>query len=155
MKDQTNEPNQNRRGRPSKCEQLQIERRLRPLFIRGLSTYSASIETGYSINTVKTYYDNFYKEIRDLEGPEFDQACKDRKISACLAIDEQIQKMEKMQKELEQKSQIGGTHDIQQYKLRISLCNLISDLKIKSLDIANSPTSDEILAALSKVEGQK
>lgn len=155
MKDQTNESNNNGRGRPTKSEQLQTERRLRPLFMRGMSTYSASIETGYSINTVRKYYDNFYKETRDLEGPEFDQACKDRKITACLALDIQIQKMEKMQKELEQKSQIGGTQDIQQYKLRISLCNMISDLNIKRLSIANSPTADEMLAALSKVDGQK
>ena len=90
-----------------------------------------------------------------MEGSEFDQACKDRKISACLAIDAQLSKMEKMQKELEQKPHTSGTQDIQQYKARISLVHLISDLIIKRLSIANSPTADEMLAALSKVEGQK
>jgi len=154
MKDHTNESNQNRKGRPSKFEQLQIERRLRPIFLKGTSPHFASIETGYSVNTVKKYYENFYKEARDLEGPEFDQACKERKFSTCLAIDEQIRKMDKMQKELEQKSQINGMQDIQLYKLRISLCNLISDLNIKRLSIANSPTSDELLTALRKVDEQ-
>jgi len=94
MKD--DETNRNVKGRPSKPEQLQIERRLRPLFMRNLSSYTAANETGYSINTVKKYYKDFFRETRDLEGPEFDQACKERRISACLAIDEQLLKMEKM-----------------------------------------------------------
>ncbi|HEV2192786.1 MAG TPA: hypothetical protein VGR54_04100 [Nitrosopumilaceae archaeon] len=151
MKNDTDNTVHNRKGRPSKFQQLQIERRLKPLFMRGLSPYSVAIETGYSKNTVKKYYGDFYQEIRDLEGPEFDQACKDRMISACLGIDEQLLKMEKMQKELEQKSQTDGTQYIQLYKLRISLANSISDLRIKKLNIANSPTSDEMLAALRKV----
>jgi hypothetical protein len=155
MKNDTDNTIHNRKGRPSKFEQLQIEKRLKPLFMRGLSSYSTAFETHYSINTVKKYYDNFYQEIRDLEGSEFNQACKDRKISACLGMDEQLLKMEKMQKELEQKPQTGGTQDIQLYKLRISLANSISDLRIKRLNIANSPTSDEILVALRKVDEQK
>jgi len=155
MKNDTDNTVHNRKGRPSKAEQIQIERRLKPLFMRGSSSSSAAIETGYSINTVKKYYGNFYQEIRDLEDPEFNQACKNRKISACLGIDKQLLKMEKMQKELEQKPQTGGTQDIQLYKLRISLANSISDLCIKRLNIANSPTSDELLLALRKVDEQK
>ena len=155
MKNDTDNTVHNRKGRPSKYEQIQIERKLKLLFMRGSDSSAAAIETGYSINTLKSYYNNFYQEIRDLEGPEFDQACKDRKISACLGIDEQLLKMEKIQKELEQQSKTGGTHDIQLYKLRIGLANSISDLIIKKLNISNSPTSDEILAALRKVDEQK
>ncbi len=155
MENHTNETNRNGKGRPSKFEQLQIEKRLQPLFMIGLSSYSATIETGYSINTVKKYYSNFYQEMRDLEGPEFDQACKDRKISTCFGIDEQLLNMKKMQRELEQKPQTDGSKYIQLYKLRISLAKSISDLLTKKLNIANSPTSDEMLVALRKVDEQK
>jgi hypothetical protein len=155
MDNDTDENNRNGKGRPTKSEQLQIERRLRPLFVKGTNSYYAANETGYSLNTVKKYYRNFFQEVRELEGPEFDQACKDRIISACLGIDEQILKMEKMQKELELKSQTGGKQDIQLYKLRINLSNSISNLRIQRLGIANSPTSDEMLAALRKVDEQK
>ena len=152
MNNDTSENNRNGKGRPTKYEQLQIERRLRPLFLKGASPYHAANETGYSPNTVKKYYSIFYHEVRDLESTEFDQACKNRKVSACFGIDEQIQKLEKIQKEIEFKSQTGGTQDIQLYKLRINLANSISELYIKRLDIANSPTYDEMLKAMKKVE---
>ena len=154
MKDHTDETNSNGKGRPSKFEQLQIERKLKSLFMSGLSPYAAAKETGCSINTVKKYYGGFFQEIRDLEGPEFNQACKDRRISACLALEEQLLKMEKMQKELEQMPQTGTPY-IQLCKLKIGLANLISDLLIKKLNISNSPTADEMLAALRKVGEQK
>src|SRR5579864_7556884 len=154
MDNDTNENNRNGRGKPSKQEQLEIERRLRPLFIRDVSPYHAVIETGYSPNTVKKYYHKFYKEIRDLEGSDFAQQCKDRIVSACFGIDEEISNLRKIRKELELKSQTGGTQYIQLYKLQISLSNSISDLILKRLGIANSPTYDEMLEAMRKVHEQ-
>lgn len=155
MKDGTDENNHNWNGRPSKSEQLEIERTLRPLFMRGLSAHAAANKTGYSINTVKKYYLKFYKEITDLEGPNFAQQCKDRKTSACLGIDDQISKLEKIEQELELKSENSGAQYIQLYKLRISLSNSISDLHMKRLGIANSPTYDDMLEAMRKVHEQK
>lgn len=154
MENGRDETNRNGKGRPSKSEQLEIERNLRTYFGRGKSTYQAAIKTGYSINTVKKYFSNFYKEVRDSEGPEFVQACKDRIVSACLAIDVQLSKMEEMQKELDQIPQ-AGTRYIQLYKLKISLANSISDLFIKKLNIANSPTFDEMLVAIRKLDEDK
>jgi hypothetical protein len=147
--------NHNGKGRPSKSEQLEIERILRPLFMKGLSSYAAANKTDYGINTVKKYYHKFYKEVRDLEGPDFAQECKDRIVSTCLGIDKQISKLEKIQEELELKSQNGGAQYIQLYKLRINLSDSISDLHMKRLGIANSPTYDEALAAIRKWHEQK
>src|SRR5690348_10711916 len=101
MENDTDKTSRIGRGRPSKPGQLEIERNLRIPFQSGKSAYQASIETGYNINTVKKYYAQFYKEIKDLEGTEFTQACKDRKISTGFVIDKQISKMEKLQEELE------------------------------------------------------
>lgn len=154
MKNHADETNRNGKGRPSKFEQLQIERKLRSLFLRGMSPYAAANETGYSINTVKKYYVKFFREVEDSESPEFIQACKDRKISACLGLDVQISKMEKMQEELDQIPQAGKQY-IQLCKLKVSLANSISDLIIKKLDIANSPTFDEILVAYRKESEHK
>jgi hypothetical protein len=154
MNNDTNE-NHNRRGKPSKHEQLEIERKLRSLFYKGVKPYQAVNETGYSPNTVKKYYCIFHKEIRDLEGSSFSQRCSDRKTSTCLGLDKQIEKLEKIQEELELKSKTGGTQDIKLYKLRISLSNSIADLITKRLGIANSPTYDDILEAMREVEKQK
>lgn len=152
---ETNENKRNGRGKPSKHEQLEIERELRPLFIRDVSPYYAAIETGHSINTIKKYYRKFYKEIRDLEGKDFAQKCKDRIVTACLGIDNEISNLRKIQKELENKSQSNGAQDLQRYKLQISLSNSISDLIMKRLGIANSPTYDDMLEAMKEVEKQK
>ena len=155
MDNDTNENNRNGRGKPSKYEQLEIERRLRSLFSMGLSPHAAAIETGYSINTVKKYYRKFYKEIRDFEGQNFAQECKDRIFSACCGIDTEISNLRKIQKELELKSQNSGTQYLQLCKLQISVSNSISDLIMKRLGIANSPTYDDMLAAMRKEGEQK
>ena len=155
MTDDADKTNHNGKGRPSKFEQLEIEKKLRPFFTSGLSSYTASRETNYSVNTVKKYYKKWYKEIRDSEAPEFVQACNDRRISTCLAQDEQLLKAERMQKELEEKTRTDVTPNIQLYKLRIRLIQLISDLLLKKLNTANSPTLDDMLTAFKKVDEQK
>ena len=152
---ETNENKRNGRGKPSKHEQLEIERELRLLFIDDVSPYAAANKTGHSINTVRKYYRKFYKEIRDLEGQNFAQECKDRIVSACFGIDKEISNLRKIQKELENKSQSNGAQDLQRYKLQISLSNSISDLIMKRLGIANSPTYDDMLVAMREVEKQK
>ena len=154
MNNDTNE-NRNRRGKPSKHEQLEIERKLRPLFYKGVKPYQAVIETGYSPNTVKKYYCKFHKEIRDLEGPNFAQQCKDRITLTCLALDKQIEKQKKIQEELELKSKTGGTQDIKLYKLQIGLSNSISNLITQRICIANSPTYDIMVEAMREREKQK
>jgi hypothetical protein len=155
MDNGTSENNRNGRGKPSKQEQLEIERTLRDTFRRGLLPYQAVIETGYSPNTVKKYYSKFCKEIRDLEGPDFAQQCRDRIISACLGLDREILKQEKIREELELKSKTGGTQDIHRYKLQTSLSNSIAGLIEKRLAIANSPTYRDVLEIMKEVEKQK
>lgn len=155
MDNETNENKRNERGRPSKHEQRETERELESLFFKGVKPHHARLKTRYSPNTIKKYYSKFDKEIRDLEGPEFAQACRNRITTACLALDQQIEKQEKMQKELELMPKTGGTQDLKLYKLQINLSNSISDLTAKRLGIANSPTYHEMLEAMREVEKQK
>ena len=155
MDNDTTENKRNGRGRPSKPKQVEIERTLRSLFIKGVKPYQVKIETNYSPNTIKDYYGEICKEIRDLEGPDFALQCKNRIVSACLAIDQQIEKQEKMQEELEHKLETGGKEDLKIYKLLTNLSNSISDLHMKRLGIAISPTYDDMLEAMREVEKQK
>ncbi|MDE1828859.1 MAG: hypothetical protein KGI25_00910 [Thaumarchaeota archaeon] len=136
-----------KRGRPSKKEELEIERQLRNCFLQGKSPWAASGETGHSVNTVRKYK-RFYAEAREAESPEFVEACKERIVSARLALERQLQKLEKVRDELEKVSPQNGTQYIQINKLRINVVQAITDLHLKILNIANSPTVDELLAAL-------
>lgn len=147
--DETKTFRQNR-GRPSKKEELEMERQLRDCFLEGKSPWAASHETGHSVNTVRRYYKRYHAEAKESESPEFVEACKERILSTRLALERQLQKMEKVQNELEKVSAQDGTHYIQINKLRINAVQTITDLHLKILNIANSPTMDELMTAFRK-----
>lgn len=151
--DDTSTDGQKSRGRPSKKEELEMDGQLRRCFLQGKSPWTASKETCHSVNTVRKYYKKYYTETITAEAPEFVQACKERVISTRLALEEQLTKMQLMQSEMEKASPQNVTHYIQICKLKIGLNREITDLHLKILNIANTPTVDEILAAFRK-EGE-
>jgi len=55
------------RGRPSKAQELEIERELRPFFIKLYSATFTAKKTGYDIKTVAKYFAEFKKEILESE----------------------------------------------------------------------------------------
>jgi hypothetical protein len=58
-------------GRPSKPQQLEIERTMRECFGRGYSASFAVRKTGHNIKTVTRYYDQFMEEIEQGDKEEF------------------------------------------------------------------------------------
>ena len=137
-----------KRGRPSKKEELDIERELRSCFSDGRSVWSASEKTGHSVNTVRKYYKRFHAWIKESESPEFVEACKDRVVLTRIALGRQLLKMERMQDDLEKTSPQNAIQYIQVNKLKVGVMQAITDLHLKILNIANAPTVDEFLAAL-------
>ena len=141
------------RGRPSKAEQLQIERKLRPYFARMLSVSFAAKETGININTVKKYYKLWSDEIKAIEHPDFIERSKTIIQNSNLALDHQLSKLYKLQETL--KKQIN--HNIKQnngipnlslglYKVSILLSEKISDLILKKTNLTVTPTADVTLS---------
>lgn len=141
------------RGRPSKAEQLQIERKLRPYFARMLSVLLAAKETGININTVKKYYKLWSDEIKAIEHPDFIERSKTIIRNSNLSLDHQLSKLYKLQETLEK--QIN--HNIKQnngipnlslglYKVSILLSEKISDLILKKTNLTVTPTADVTLS---------
>jgi hypothetical protein len=76
------------RGRPSKPQQLTIERTLREFFAKAASATFASQKTGYDIKTVAKYYNQFQKDIRDVETKDYHKRFDEESQKFLYAYDE-------------------------------------------------------------------
>ena len=63
-------------GRPTKHEQIYIERKLRPYFENSISARVTAGETGFNLKTVTKYFNQWKKEIIESETPDFLKRCK-------------------------------------------------------------------------------
>ena len=61
----------NKNGRPSEAEQLEIERKLRPYFEKSISSSVTSRETGINRKTVTKYFHEWCEEIKEPEHQDF------------------------------------------------------------------------------------
>ena len=77
-------------GRPTKPEQLEIARALRPHFEKSIPASVAAKKTGFNVKTVNQYYKDWTDEITQAETPDFLQRSKQNKQRALLAYDNQL-----------------------------------------------------------------
>jgi len=147
------EKTDNSNGRPSKAEQLEIERKLRSYFEKSISPYVTSCETGINIKTVRKYFKEWSEEIRDSEHQDFIERSKTAKEQAILACDRQLLILYKAQEDFEKQvedsiKQSGGTPKLDRwlYKQRIEISNAIVNLTILKTTLENTPTADITLA---------
>src|SRR3989337_415834 len=81
-------------GRPTKYEQIEIERQLRPYFEGSYSAYVTSQKTGYDIKTVLRYFNKWKQEILDSENVDFLKRAKEQKERTVINLDNQIHSLE-------------------------------------------------------------
>lgn len=144
-------------GRPSKAEQLHIEKTLWSYFEKMLSTSFAARDTDININTVKKYYNIFAAEIRSSEHPDFIERSKNTIRNCILALDIQLKKLYTLQDKLE--AQIN--YDLKEhntispilYKTSITLSDKIADILFKKTNLILGPTADITLSNYIKESG--
>ena len=143
----------NKNGRPSEAEQLEIERKLRPYFEKSIKPYVTSRETEINRKTVTKYFHEWYEEIKSSEHPDFIERSKIAKEQAILACDYQLLKLYKVQEDIEKQAedsikQSGGIPKLERwlYKQRIDASNAIVNLINLKTSLANTPTADITLA---------
>ncbi len=134
-------------GRPSKAEQLEIQKKLRPYFEKSISASIAASDTGINIKTVNKYYNEWYEEIKNSQQPDFIERCKIEKERNLLAIDRQLLVMYKIQDDLAKQENDSKSNEKPQsekwlYKQRIEVANAITNLIGKKINLANAPTAD-------------
>ncbi|AFS80034.1 hypothetical protein NKOR_00580 [Candidatus Nitrosopumilus koreensis AR1] len=141
------------KGRPSKADQLRIEKKLRPYFEKMLTVSIASRETKINHNTVKKYYKKWYDEIASTEHPDFVKRSKIIISNSNIALDNQLSKLYKIQETLEKQitysiEQNNGIPNLENniYKTSILLIEKISDMILKKTNLTVTPTADIVLS---------
>lgn len=143
-----------RRGRPSANQQIDLEAKIWRYFIDCISVPTAARELGVDVKTVRRYYRHF-SEIRiSMNDDEFIEQCKINIESGVCSIDDLILKQRKSLNQLEAElaSQKSRTHK-EDYQLRRELrdtAKSIANMTILKTNLANSPTADIKLNGLAK-----
>jgi hypothetical protein len=137
------------RGRPSKAEELEIERILQPFFAKSYSATFASKKTGYNIKTVAKYYNKFKEEILESETPDFVKRCKEEKEKSLYAYDELIYSLYEDRKDIERlidaSKNIGDLINVAKlYRIKLKINEDIANFVSAKTNLVNTATVADI-----------
>ena len=146
-------------GRPTKYEQIKIERELRPYFESSHSAYFTAQKTGHNIKTVNHYFKKWQQELLDSENPDFLKRVKEQKERTVIYLDNEIHSLTKSKKEVEaiiEASKIAGDFNLVEkfIKLKLKITDSIGKFISEKLNLVNAATSD-VLIELNKMEEKK
>lgn len=134
-------------GRPSKAEQLAIEKKLWPYFEDGCKPGRAAYETGINVKTVRKYFRIWHAKYISAQGPEFFKNCRLSNGRTILELDTMIFKLEKRCDELE--AAIGSLGPIQDKRWMYieyrKIQELLSKLYVEMNNLENTSTADVTL----------
>lgn len=133
-------------GRPSKAEQLEIQKVLWSYFTEGSKPLDVAKDTGINLNTVKRYFRIWSAEIFKYEEKEFFRKCKTAKIEALLQIEIRLEKLKTRSDTMEKKLEAvdwslapkyAWAHDkYDQLQVRIA------KLELEKFNLESMPTAD-------------
>ena len=134
------------RGRPSRQEQVQIVRTLRPYFERGMNaTFTAGI-TGINIKTVCNYFNGWYRQLMETQEQDFVKRQRQTKEHAILCLDYLINKqyelLDEIKNEIIKYKKDGKFIPKHLLSLNAQILRDISDMTQQKGDIALTPTID-------------
>jgi len=136
------------RGRPTKAEELQIERKLRSYFAQGFSASYVSQQTGYNIKTILKHYSKFKKEILESENPDFIQRCIEEKEKTLYVYDNLIYNLyedrAEIEKLIEVSKKLGNIPQAERlYKLKLKITEDIANLVSAKINLTNTATAGD------------
>ena len=146
-------------GRPTKYEQIEIERQLRPYFEGSYSAYVTSQKTGYDIKTVLRYFNKWSQEILDSENVDFLKRAKEQKERAVINLENQIHSLENFKKDIETiikaATKAGNFELVEKFsKLKLKTIEDIVKFASAKINLVNTATSDVVIE-LEKMRDKK
>jgi hypothetical protein len=141
------------RGRPSKAEELQIERTLRPFFAKSYSATFTAQKTGYNIKTVTKYFNKFKQELLESETPDFIQRCKEEKETCLFSYDNLIDTLYEDKKDIEYFIEVAKKmgnlpQAAKLYRLKLKINQDIGNFVSAKINLINTATAGDIAKLL-------
>jgi hypothetical protein len=131
------------RGRPTKIQQVDIWRKLRICFERGMSALIASEETGFEIKTVRKYFDEWTEQIIESESAGFFERQKKEHRRVILSFEYEIKEaykfFDEINLEIENIQNEGKPIPRHLFSIKLDLMRFISDLKERKSAISMLP----------------
>jgi len=144
-------------GRPTKGEQINIERTLRPYFENSISATVTAFETGFDKKTVLKYFNQWKNEILESENGEFFKRCKEEKERCLLTYEKQISSLVTDKKEIEllieaSRRASNLTYLEKLYKLKLKITEAIGKFVSARINLVNAATADTVFELEKKEE---
>jgi hypothetical protein len=136
-------------GRPNKAEELEIENKIYPYFIKCLGPETVSQLTGYNIKTVRRYYKKFKARIISEKEKDYVKEWHIQKNIARIGLEQQLAEQYELQASL--KKQFKAYEDNGEevhswmYKERRKISESIRDMILSTANFALLPTADVTL----------
>jgi len=155
-KDDTNQFN-HVNGRPSKKEQLEIEKILQQYYVNSISAYITSKKTGFNIKTVNKYFNEWYKEGAQLETPNFIQKCKEEKARVLMSLENQICTLDQDKKDIQEliytSKKTGNLAYLEKfYKIKLKIIENLGKFFAARINLVNAVTADTVFDLEQKEE---
>ena len=97
----------NENGRPTKQEQLDLQKTLREYYEKGISATTTANLAGINVKTVCNYFNEWYKQINEIERSKFQDRVLEARSQHLIVLDNQLDNLYKLQYRM-QKDTITG-----------------------------------------------
>ena len=134
-------------GRPTKPEQLEIARALRPYFEKSIPASVAARKTGFNVKTVNSLYHQWTDELIQAETPDFLARVKKNNQRALLAYDNRLAKLyaaeETIDKQIKIATLSGKSDQVDKFvRTNVKISDSIANITAVQLNLANAFTAD-------------
>lgn len=128
-------------GRPSKSEQLGIEKTLRDFYVKGISANSASQISGFNIKTVCKYFNEWSAQIKEVADAEFRRKLQTERLRYLAVLDNQLLKLYQLEDDMEKHTTASQTASGESYRYhfreRLHATSMIFQIMDKKLELLN------------------
>lgn len=97
----------NENGRPTKQEQLDLQKTLREYYEKGISATTTANLTGINVKTVCKYFNEWHRQINEIERSKFQDRVLEARSQHLIVLDHQLENLYKLQYRMQEDTMTG------------------------------------------------
>ena len=94
-------------GRPTKQEQLDLQKTLREYYEKGISATTTTNLTGINVKTVCKYFNEWHRQINEIERSKFQDRVLEARSQHLIVLDHQLENLYKLQYRMQEDTMTG------------------------------------------------